>query len=147
MHSVAAAHVLLVNTNMALLIIILCSHCYIHAPLFWSQSCIFLKIISQWRHRRGWGEPAVFSSSTDCRASCLFLSWVRLTAHIWREVRDPAPRQYCYFFPLLLSGMWALLKSEATSKTATPAPGNFLSGSQIQLWAQQGAFKCFFSYF
>lgn len=112
---VAAACELLVNTNMVLLIISLCSHRYIHASLFWSQSCICLKMISQWRHRPGWEEPMVLSSSVDCRASCLFLSWVRLMAHVWREVRNIAPQEYCCFFLLLLSEMWALLRSEAMS--------------------------------
>lgn len=55
-----------------------------------------------------------------------------------------APWQYCCFFLLLLSEMWALLRSAAISKTAMSTPGNFLFSSQIQLWAQKGAFKCSF---
>lgn len=92
----ATAHELLVNTNMVLLIIMLCSHCYIHASLLWTQACIFLKIISQWRQRPGWEELVVFSSSVDCRVSSLFLSGVRLMAGTWREVRDVAPRELLF---------------------------------------------------
>lgn len=91
----ATAHELLVNTNMVLLIIILCSHCYIHASLFWTQPCIFLKIISQWKQRPG-GEQLVFSSSMDCRVSGLFLSGVRLMECTWREVRDMDPQQLLF---------------------------------------------------
>lgn len=63
-----------------------------------------------------------------------------------KSSRSMAPWEYCCFFLLLLSGVWALLLIEAMSKTATSASANFLSGSQIQLWAQQGAFKCSFPF-
>lgn len=52
----------------------------------------------------------------------LFVSEVRLSACIWREVRNAAPWEYHCFFLLLLLGIWALLRNEATSKTATSAP-------------------------
>lgn len=85
----------------------------------------------------------VLSSSVDHRARGLFLLCVRLRAHISRVARRTAPWEYCCYFLMLLSGMWAVLLSETMLKTAMSAPG-ILSASQIQLWAQQGAFKsCF----